>query len=117
MKQRLVVLGFAIVGVLCLGLGLAWDKLTSSETYWSPKQYEEFNAAQSDLHKKQRYQQNESEAQRQEFEVAKERFAHISDQLEHAQNSRAHTGTALNILGELAVLVAVFVQWKSGGSE
>lgn len=117
MKQRLLVSGFAIAGLLFLGLGFAWNHITSSESYWTPKQAEEFNTAQSDLHKKQRYQQHESEAQRQEYEAAKARFDRISGQLEHAQHSREYTGTALKIVGALAVLVAAYVQWKSGGSE
>jgi hypothetical protein len=117
MKQRLLVSGFAIVGLLCLGLGLTWSKLTSTESYWSPKQAEEFNAAQSDLHKRQRYNQNESEAQRQEFAAAKERFENISNQLETARSSRAYTGTGLKIFGAIAVLVAAYLQYRSGGSE
>jgi hypothetical protein len=117
MKQRLLVSGFAMAGLLCLGLGFAWNQLTSSENYWTDQQAEEFNSAQSDLHKKSRYVQNESAAQKQEFNAAKERFDRISNQLDRAQGSRAFTGTALKIVGSLAVIVAAYLQFKSGGSE
>jgi hypothetical protein len=117
MKQRLLVSGFAIAGLLCLGLGFAWNRFTSSENYWTPTQAEEFNTAQSDLHKKSRFVQNESAAQRQEFNAAKERFDRISNQLDRARSSRANTETGLKIVGAVAVLVAAYLQWKSGGSD
>jgi hypothetical protein len=64
-----------------------------------------------------RHNENESEAQRQEFNTAKERFDRISNQLDQAQSSRAYIGTGLKIIGAIAVLVAACLQFKSGESE
>ena len=106
MKRQLLESLVIVVGLCLVVLGSQWSRAMPSAAYWSDEKAAEFTDAQADLHSK-IDQHGDGQSHERELEAAKERFLSISGELERARNSRNYTGTALEVIGVLAVIAGV----------
>jgi hypothetical protein len=102
MDRRFLTSGFVLLGLCLLGVGLAWNRLVPSRSYWGPEQAEEYAAAQIEAHSQSHQHGPNAE---QKMALARERFANISQQLERARGSQRRTANVLLIAG-MSFLVA-----------
>ncbi len=93
----------AAFGVGMLIVGLAWKSATTPETFWTAEQAKEYEAASAAVqHQPVRDEAGHSHAA--PSEQARQRFAHISAELEHARYARDEVGPLLVKFGLAAAI-------------
>jgi hypothetical protein len=110
--QRFLVPSLLLAGLVLVGLGMSWNRVRPSSSYWTKDQAAEYTAAQSALHSMAHNHGNVDEAHSAEFLAAKERYTKIGGALESARNSQSHTGTILTALGIISLVSAIVLHYR-----
>jgi hypothetical protein len=113
MRPRPLALGLVVVGLILLGMGLAWNRVVPSTAYWNDDRAREYTAAQAELHSI-HPRGHEHEAQ---LQAARDRFLKIYEQLEQARGTRNRTAALLKAVGISLLLLGVLLQVKSSQDE
>lgn len=97
--------GLVAVGVVLVGLGLAWKSIVPGEAFWSAADAEEWMAATEEIHAARSTPHNHSHHAEaagdddEQFRAAKQRLATAEQKLGRARAFQQYTGHVLAVVG------------------
>ena len=102
-----------LAGMVSMVVGFQWNRIRTSNAYWSEEQANELTAAQVKLHELSHKRDSGQDASKSaEFIAARERVLTMTQKLDQARSSRSRTGTILIVAGITAVVSAAVLHYR-----
>ncbi len=104
-------------GVVMTGIGIVWSRVTTSETFWTNEQAEEYKAASAAATHPEYQAEASPEERAAQREAAQQRFDRISRQLDRARFAHDRTGPLLVQFGLAAAVAFGIGYWVTARRE